>query len=102
MDNLRGAAFVVSLISYSLRGGRGEGRTIPDSIGQRCLRPAKTSIQGDNFGLLHGWVDFVLVVALSAWKGGNQAEQAQQLDTMVEHPNQSHPNHVTNQSCHPV
>ena len=47
-------------------------------------------------------VDFVLVVALSAWKGGNLAELAEQLDTMVEHPNQSQPNHITNQSCHPV
>ena len=62
-----------------------------------------TRIQGDNFGLLLGWVDFVLVVALSAWKGGNQAELVgQQEDTMVEHPNQSQPNHVTNQSCHRV
>ena len=39
----------------------------------------------------HGWVDLVLVVALSAWKGGN-----------LEHPNQSQPNHVTNLSCHLV
>ena len=42
---------------------------------------------------------FVLVVALADWKGGNLAEQ---LGTMVEHPNQSQPNHVTNQSCRPV
>ena len=55
-------------------------------------------LQGDNFGLLLGWVDFVLVVALSAWKGGNLAELAELVDTMVEHPNQSQPNHVTNQS----
>ena len=59
-------------------------------------------IQGDNFGLLLGSVDFVLVVALSAWKGRNLAELADQLDTMVEHPNQSQLNHVTNQSFHPV
>ena len=59
-------------------------------------------LQGDNFGLLLGWVDFVLVVSLSAWKGGNLAELAEQLETMMEHPNQSQPNHVTKQSCHPV
>ena len=60
-------------------------------------------VQGDNFGLLLGWVDFVLVVALSAWIGGNLAELAeQQEDTMVEHPNQSQPNHGKNQSCHRV
>ena len=29
------------------------------------------------FGLLLGWVDFVLVVALSAWKGGNLGEMAE-------------------------
>ena len=55
-------------------------------------------VQGDNFGLLLGWVDFVLVVAQSAWKGGNLAE----LDTVVEQPNQSQPSHVTNKSYHPV
>ena len=32
-------------------------------------------LQGDNYGLSLGSVDFVLVVALSAWKGGNLAEQ---------------------------
>ena len=66
------------------------------------VHPDGNAVQGDNFGLLLGWVDFVLVVAISAWKGGNLAELAEQLDTMVEHPNQSQPNHVTNQSCHPV
>ena len=40
-------------------------------------------IQGDNFGLLLAWVGFVLVVALSAWKGGNLAELAEHLDTML-------------------
>ena len=53
----------------------------------------RNPLQDDNFGLLLGWVDFVLVVALSARKGGNLAEH---LDTMVEHPNQSQPKHVTN------
>ena len=76
-----------------------------------CRRPFLTYtllsrmniVQGDNFGLSFGWVYFALVVALSAWKGGNQAELAvQQEDTMVEHPNQSQPNHVTKHSCHPV
>ena len=49
------------------------------------------SLQSGNFGLLHGRVDFVLVVALSACEGGNLAELAEQLATMVEHPNQSQP-----------
>ena len=47
-----------------------------------------TFLQGDNVSLLHGWVDFVLVVALSAWKVGNLAELAEQLDSMVEHLSQ--------------
>ena len=59
-------------------------------------------LQGDNFGLLLGWVDFVLAVALSAWNGENLAELAEQLNTKVEHPNESQPNHATNQSCYPV
>ena len=59
----------------------------------------KSIVQGDNIGLLHGWVDFVLVVALSSWKGRNLAELAEQLDTIVEHPNKSQSNH---ESCHPV
>ena len=59
-------------------------------------------VQGDNFGSLLGWVDFVLVVARSAWKGGILAQLAEQLDTIVEHPNQSQPNHATNHCCHPV
>ena len=63
----------------------------------------EVDLRGDNFDLLHGWVNFVLVVALYAWKGGNLAELAEQPDTMVEHQNQSRPNNVvTNQSCHPV
>ena len=33
-------------------------------------------IQGDNFGLLLVWVDF-------DWKGGNLAELAEPLDTML-------------------
>ena len=38
------------------------------------------TLQGDNFGMLHGWVEFVLVIALSALKGGNLAELAEELE----------------------
>ena len=70
-------------------------------LGARIARNDEHRMHGGN-ELCLGWVDLVLVVALSAWKGGNLAELAEQLDTMVEHPNQSQPNHATNQSCHPV
>ena len=58
------------------------------------------NVQGDNFGLLLSCVDFVLVVTLSPWKGGNLA--VEQQDAMAEHPNQSQPDRVKNLSCHVV
>ena len=32
-----------------------------------------------------GWVDFLLVIPLSAWADGNLADSAWQLSKMVEH-----------------
>ena len=59
-------------------------------------------VQGDNFGLLHGWVDFDLGVppwcpaALPVLPDFHLSKQT------VQQPKQNQPNQVTNQSCHPV
>ena len=59
-------------------------------------------VQGDNFGLLLGWADFVLDVVVSAWKGGNLAELAEHPDTLVEHPNQRYNSEyaISHPPCH--
>ena len=59
-------------------------------------------VQDDMKTLLCYLVELTLFWLLHCLSSGNLAELAEQLYNMVEHPNQSQPNHVTNQRCNPV
>ena len=63
------------------------------------------TLQGEDGGWLLGWVDCILTfhcLPSPAWAAGNLAESASLLGNMVEHPNQSQPNPVTNHHPQPV